>query len=406
MNILDRFLDYVRIPTSSDDNSSNVPTTKKQFDLARRLVDDMKAIGITDAYVDEQCYVYGHIPATPGYESAKTVGFIAHVDTSPDFADAPMNVQIHENYDGSDIVLGTSGRVIDNATFSHLPSLKGRTLITTDGMTLLGADDKAGVTEILDAVEYILENNVPHGKISIGFTPDEECGTSADNFDLSKFKADFAYTVDGGEEGEVVYECFNAATAIFEVKGFNIHPGSAKDKMINASLVAMEINSMLPSGETPRDTEGYEGFFHLTDMEGNVESAKIQYIVRDHNAANFKSREDTLRHIEKLINAKYGDGTVKLTLRESYRNMEEMIRPHFYVVDIANEATRAAGLEPTHEPIRGGTDGSRLSYMGLPTPNLGTGGYAFHGPYEHITLEGMKKASEIIRNIIVLCAKK
>ncbi len=406
MDILERFLDYVNIPTSSDDTKDTVPTTEKQFVLARRLVEDMKKLGISDASVDEKCYVYGHIPATPGYEDLKTVGFIAHVDTSPDFADTPMNVQIIKNYDGSDVTLGSSGRVIDNATFAHLPSLKGRTLITTDGMTLLGADDKAGVAAILDAVQKILENNIPHGKISIGFTPDEECGTSADNFDLEKFKADFAYTVDGGKEGEVVYECFNASTAIFEVNGFNIHPGSAKDKMINASLVAMEINSMLPTGETPRDTEGYEGFFHLTDMSGNVESAKIAYIVRDHNAANFKAREDTLRHIEKLINEKYGDGTVKLTIRESYRNMEEMIRPHFHVVETANEATRLAGLEPTHEPIRGGTDGSRLSYMGLPTPNLGTGGYAFHGPYEHITLEGLKKSSEIIGNIIKLCAKK
>lgn len=406
MNILERFLDYVNIPTSSDDNASTVPTTKKQFVLANRLADDMKALGITDAYVDELCYVYGHIPATPGYEKAKAVGFIAHVDTSPDFADAPMNVQIHENYDGGDIALGSSGRVIDNATFAHLPSLKGRTLLTTDGMTLLGADDKAGVAEILDAVQHILENNIPHGKICIGFTPDEECGTSADNFSLDKFGADYAYTVDGGREGEVVYECFNASTAIFEIKGFNIHPGSAKDKMINAALVAMEINSMLPTGETPRDTEGYEGFFHLTDMEGDAESARTQYIVRDHNAANFKAREDTLRHIEKLMNAKYGDGTVTLTIRESYRNMEEMIRPHFYVVEIANEATKMSGLEPTHEPIRGGTDGSRLSYMGLPTPNLGTGGYAFHGPYEHITVEGMKKSSEIIVNIIKISSEK
>ena len=405
MTLLERFLDYVNIPTSSDEYAETVPTTEKQFVLARRLADDMKALGISDAYVDEKCYVYGHIPATPGYEDRKTVGFIAHVDTSPDFADAPMNVQIHENYDGGDVVLGTSGRVIDNATFSHLASLKGRTLLTTDGMTLMGADDKAGVAEILDAVQYILENNIPHGAISIGFTPDEEVGTSADNFDLSKFKADFAYTLDGSREGEVVYECFNASSAVFEVNGFNIHPGSAKDKMINASLVAMEINSMLPSGETPRDTEGYEGFFHLTDMEGTVEKAKIAYIVRDHRAANFSAREDTLRLIAKLMNAKYGEGTVKLTIREGYRNMEEMIRPHFYVVEIANEATKMAGLEPTHEPIRGGTDGSKLSYMGLPTPNLGTGGYAFHGPYEHITLEGMQKCVEIVVNIIKLCAK-
>ena len=250
-----------------------------------------------------------------------------------------------------------------------------------------------------------MENNIPHGRIAIGFTPDEECGTSADNFDLCRFGAEFAYTVDGSAEGEVVYENFNASSAVFEINGFNIHPGSAKNRMINASLVAMEINSMLPTGETPRDTEGYEGFYHLTDMEGDVEKARIAYIVRDHRAANFSSREDTLRHIEKLINEKYGENTAKLTIRESYRNMEEMIRPHFYVVDIANKATEAAGVQPTHEPIRGGTDGSRLSYMGLPTPNLGTGGYAFHGPYEHITVEGMEKVSEIIVNIIKLCSE-
>ena len=406
MTLLERFLAYVSVPTSSDDTSSKVPTTAKQFDLAHKLVCDMKEIGISDAFSDDTCYVYGHIPATAGYENCKTVGFIAHVDTSPDFADAPVNVQIHKNYDGSDVILGSSGRVIDRATFPHLESLKGRTLLTTDGMTLLGADDKAGVAEILDAVQYIIRNNIPHGRIAICFTPDEECGTSADHIDLAKLGADFAYTVDGGPEGEVVYECFNASSAVFDVKGFNIHPGSAKDKMINASLVAMEINSMLPPGETPRDTEGYEGFYHLCDMSGDVEKARIAYIVRDHRAANFAAREDTLRHIEKLINAKYGEGTAILTIRESYRNMEEMIRPHFYVVEIANKATEAAGITPSHEPIRGGTDGSHLSFMGLPTPNLGTGGYAFHGPYEHITLEGMEKASEIIANIIKLCSEQ
>lgn len=405
MTLLERFIDYVNIPTSSNDNSSTVPTSAKQFDLAERLVKDMKEIGIADAYVDDKCYVYGHVPATAGYEDKKTVGFISHVDTSPDFADSPVNVVVHENYGGGDIVLGASGRVIETAAFPHLESLKGRTLLTTDGNTLLGADDKAGIAEILDAVQYIIGNNIPHGRISICFTPDEECGTSADHFDLGKFGADFAYTVDGSPEGEVVYENFNASSAVFEVNGFNIHPGSAKDKMINASLVAMEINSMLPSGETPRDTEGYEGFYHLTEMEGNVEKARLAYIIRDHRAANFSAREDTLRHIEKLINEKYGDKTARLTIRETYRNMEEMIRPHFYVVEIADKATEAAGVTPTHEPIRGGTDGSHLSFMGLPTPNLGTGGYAFHGPYEHITLEGMQKVSEIIANIIKLCAE-
>ncbi len=405
MTLTERFLEYVRIPTSSDDKSETVPTAEKEFVLARRLVEDMKEIGISDAYVDEKCYVYGHIPATDGYEDKTKIGFIAHIDTSPDFADSPVNVQIHENYNGEDVVLTDSGRVITLKNFPHLAGMKGRTLITTDGHTLLGADDKAGVAEILYAVEKLIASGEPHGPISIGFTPDEECGVSADNFNLEAFGAELAYTVDGGDEGEVVYENFNACSAAFEINGFNIHPGSAKDRMINASLVAMEINSMLPAGETPRDTEGYEGFYHLCEMNGDVERANLFYIVRDHRAANYAARQDTLRHIEKLINAKYGEGTVKLTIRESYRNMEEMIRPVFRVVEIAEKATRMAGIEPLNTPIRGGTDGARLSFMGLPTPNLGTGGYAFHGPYEHITVEGMEKSAEIIGNIIKLYAE-
>ncbi|MBE6541640.1 MAG: peptidase T [Ruminococcaceae bacterium] len=405
MTLLERFIEYVTIPTSSDDKSNTVPTTKKQFELARKLVSELKEMGVEDVYVNDMCYVYAHIPATEGCESKSKIGFIAHVDTSPDFADSPVNVNIIENYNGEDVVLGDSGRVITNESFPHLKSLAGRTLLTTDGNSLLGADDKAGVAEIMNAIEVVLKNNIPHGKISICFTPDEECGTSADNFDVKEFDADFAYTVDGGTEGEVVYENFNASSAVFDVNGFNIHPGEAKDRMINASIVAMEINSMLPSGETPRDTEGYEGFYHLCEMSGCVESAHLEYIVRDHRAANFTAREDTLRHIEKLINQKYGEGTVTLTIRESYRNMEEMIRPVFEIVEIANKATEMAGVIPTHNPIRGGTDGSRLSFMGLPTPNLGTGGHAFHGPYEHITVEGMEKASEIIVNIIKLCAE-
>ena len=405
MTLLNRFLDYVNIPTSSDHASDTVPTAQKEFVLARRLVSDMHEIGITDAYVDEKCYVYGHIPATPGYEDRTKIGFIAHIDTSPDFADGPMNVQIIENYDGSDVKLGETGRVITNAAFPHLKNLIGRTLITTDGTTLLGADDKAGVAEIMHAMAQIIADGIPHGRISVCFTPDEECGVSADNFNLEAFDAQFAYTVDGSCEGEVVYENFNACAASFEVNGYNIHPGSAKDRMINASLVAMEINSMLPSGETPRGTEGYEGFYHLTDMQGSVESARLDYIIRDHDAAMFDARKRTLAHIEKLINEKYGEGTAKLTVTDSYRNMAEMIRPVFHIIETANEAVRMAELKPVHDPIRGGTDGSRLSFMGLPTPNLGTGGYAFHGPYEHATVEGMEKAAEIIRNIVVLFAK-
>ena len=406
MTLLERFLTYVNIPTSSDERSETVPTAEKEFVLADRLAVDMKAIGIADAHVDGQCYVYGHIPASPGCENAKRIGFIAHIDTSPDFADGPMHAMIRPDYDGGDVILGGSGRTITGKNFPHLKTLAGRTLITTDGTTLLGADDKAGVTEILCAMETILREGVPHGPICVAFTPDEEVGTSADHFDLAEFAADYAYTVDGSREGEVVYENFNAASAVFEIRGYNIHPGEAKNRMINASLVAMEINAMLPAGDTPRNTEGYEGFFHLTDMRGDCESAELHYIVRDHAAPMFDARKATLVHIEKLINEKYGPGTAKLTIRDSYRNMEEMIRPVFRVVEIADEATRAAGIEPIHDPIRGGTDGARLSFMGLPCPNLGTGGYAFHGPYEHCTVEGMEKVVEIIRGIVERWARE
>ncbi len=400
MTLVERFLKYVAVSTSSDSDSNTVPTSEKEFVLAKILVEDMKEIGIADAYMNEKCYVYGHIPATPGYENKTKIGFIAHIDTAPDFADSPVKPQIIENYNGEDIVLGDSGRVLSLSSFPHLTELVGRTLITTDGNTLLGADDKSGVSEILYVVEKIIKSGMPHGSISVAFTPDEECGTSADNFDLEAFGANLAYTVDGGTEGEVVYECFNAASASFEVNGFNIHPGEAKGRMINASLVAMEINSLLPNAETPRDTDGYEGFFHLEEMSGNVEKAKLDYIVRDHSAGKFEARKDTLRHIEKFINEKYGEGTAVLTLRDSYRNMKEVVENRFEVVEVANRAIEKCGLTPRHNPIRGGTDGARLSFMGLPTPNLGTGGYAFHGPYEHITVEGMEKSAEVIENII------
>lgn len=402
MTITERFIEYVKIPTSSREDSTDIPTDKKEFVLAHRLVEDMKKIGIKDAFCDELCYVYGHIPATPGYENKTKIGFISHIDTSPDFADYPVKPVFIENYDGGNVVLGDSGRILSVSDFSHLPTLAGRTLIVTDGKTLLGADDKAGIVEILEAARLIIDSGIPHGKISICFTPDEEVGTSADNFNLDVFGADFAYTMDGDSEGEVVYETFNACSAVLEVKGFNIHPGEAKNKMINASLVAMEINSMLPSGDIPAKTADYEGFYHLCSMEGCVEFAKLKYIVRDHSASMFEARKNTLLHIEKLINEKYGDGTVTLTIKEQYRNMEEMIRTAFRVVEVADEAVKAAGLTPIHNPIRGGTDGARLSFMGLPTPNLGTGGHAFHGPYEHITVEGMEKSVEIIVNIVKL----
>ena len=400
MKAYERFLEYAKMHTTSDEMSGTHPSSYIQFALANRLVDELKALGIS-AECDEYCYVYATIPATEGCENVPAIGFIAHMDTSPDFCGENVSPRIIESYDGEDVELG-EGRVLKRSDFPHLAELKGRTLIVTDGKTLLGADDKAGIAEIMTLAETLIEKKLPHGKICIAFTPDEEIGEGADHFDVSRFGADFAYTADGDAEGGIEYENFNAAGAVFEINGFNIHPGSAKDKMINASLIAMEINSLLPADEVPSKTEGYEGFFHLTDMEGCVEHATLKYIIRDHSAETFAKRCELTRQIEKKINAAYGEGTVILTLKEQYRNMEEKIRPCFHVVETAKKAVIAAGLEPIIKPIRGGTDGARLSFEGLPCPNLGTGGYAFHGPYEHITVEGMDKAVEILLGIVRL----
>ena len=400
MKAYERFLKYAKMYTTSDENSGTHPSSSIQFDLARLLVEELKAMGIS-AECDEYCYVYATIPATAGCENVPAIGFIAHMDTSPDFCGENVSPRIIENYDGEDVELG-EGRILKRSDFPHLADLKGRTLIVTDGKTLLGADDKAGIAEIMTLAATLIEKDLPHGKICIAFTPDEEIGEGADHFDVARFGADFAYTADGDAEGGIEYENFNAAGAVFEINGFNIHPGSAKDKMINASLIAMEINSLLPADEIPSKTEGYEGFFHLTDMEGCVERATVKYIIRDHSAESFAKRCELARQIEKKINAAYGEGTVVLTLKEQYRNMEEMIRPCFHVVETAKKATLEAGIEPIIKPIRGGTDGARLSFEGLPCPNLGTGGYAFHGPYEHITVEGMDKAVEILLGIVRL----
>ena len=400
MKAYERFLKYAKMYTTSDENSGTHPSSSIQFDLARLLVEELKAMGIS-AECDEYCYVYATIPATAGCENVPAIGFIAHMDTSPDFCGENVSPRIIENYDGEDVELG-EGRILKRSDFPHLADLKGRTLIVTDGKTLLGADDKAGIAEIMTLAATLIEKDLPHGKICIAFTPDEEIGEGADHFDVARFGADFAYTADGDAEGGIEYENFNAAGAVFEINGFNIHPGSAKDKMLNASLIAMEINSLLPADEIPSKTEGYEGFFHLTDMEGCVERATVKYIIRDHSAESFAKRCELARQIEKKINAAYGEGTVVLTLKEQYRNMEEMIRPCFHVVETAKKATLAAGIEPIIKPIRGGTDGARLSFEGLPCPNLGTGGYAFHGPYEHITVEGMDKAVEILLGIVRL----
>ena len=399
MRAYERLLKYVAIPTPSDEHSTSTPTSACQFDLARLLADEMTGMGLADVRLDERCYVYAKLPATEGCERAVKIGFIAHVDTSPDFNGAGVHPRIIHDYDGGNVVLGNSGRVLDTDKFPHLPRLRGRTLIVTDGTSLLGADDKAGVAEIMTMLEHFISSDEPHGQISVCFTPDEEVGAGADHFDVAAFGADYAYTVDGGEEGEVVFENFNASAATFTVNGFNIHPGSAKDTMVNAQLLAMEINSMLPTGQTPRDTENYQGFYHLHAMQGNVERATLHYIVRDHSAELFAEREATLRRIADDMNRRYGAGTVELTIREQYRNMREQILPCYHVVENALEATREQGIEPIIRPIRGGTDGARLSYMGLPCPNLGTGGYAFHGPYEHITAEAMDIQTAILCGI-------
>ena len=400
MKAYERLLNYVRIYTTSDEESTTVPTSARQFDLAKLLVDELKALGADNAEVDEMCYVYASLPATEGYENAPGIGFIAHMDTAPDFCGENVQPRIIENYDGKDVVLGTSGRTLENAQFPHLAALKGRTLIVTDGTTLLGADDKAGVAEIVTMIERILRENIPHGKISVCFTPDEEVGSGADHFDVARFGADFAYTCDGGPEGELEYENFNAAEAVFRIRGFNVHPGEAKDKMINALALACEINGMLPKGQTPRDTSGYEGFWHLTKLDGTTEAAKLAYIIRDHDFNCFERRKTTLEKIAEVLNAKYGDGTVTLAIRDQYRNMKEKIEPCMHLIENAKKAMELAGVEPKIQPIRGGTDGARLSYMGLPCPNLGTGGYAFHGPYEHITTEGMDLCVEVLLNLV------
>ena len=400
MRAYERLLNYVKIYTTSDEGSTTVPSTARQFDLAKLLVEELKELGVADAHVDDKCYVYGTIPATAGYEDKKAVGFIAHMDTAPDFTGENVNPVVETNYNGEDVILGTSGRVIKVADFPHLKTLKGRTLIHTDGTTLLGADDKSGIAEIMTFVEELLSSNEPHGKICIAFTPDEEIGAGADHFDVEGFGADFAYTVDGGEENAVEYENFNAAGAEVKFNGVNIHPGDAKDIMVNAALVAMEFNSLLPPTEVPSQTEGYQGFFHLTDMSGDVAEAHLSYIIRDHDEEKFAYKKKIMEHAANIINQKYGEGTCELTVKDQYQNMLEMIKPHMFLIDYAFDALKDAGENPKAVAIRGGTDGARLSFMGLPCPNLGTGGYNFHGPMEHITAEGMDTVVRVLHGIV------
>lgn len=400
MKVSDRFINYVKVYTASALDVEKTPTTVCQFDLSRKLAAELREMGMSEVYEDEHAYVYAVLPASAGYEDKPCMGLIAHIDVVPDFPAENVRPQMVENYNGGDIQLGSSGRVLSPEKFPNLKRFIGQTLITTDGTTVLGADDKAGVAEIMCACERIINEKLLHGKIAVCFTPDEEVGHEAALFDLQRFGADFAYTMDGSALEEVNYETFNAASAHWDITGFNVHPGDAKNTMINAVCVAMEINSMLPVGEVPEKTEGYEGFYHLTDMKGTVESASMNYIIRDHDAAGLAARKKTLLHIEKLINEKYGGGTAKLSLKDQYSNMSEVLKDHMDIVELAERAIRRAGIEPVRVPIRGGTDGAQLSFRGLPCPNLGTGGDAFHGPYEHISVEAMEKAVDIILNLV------
>ena len=405
MKAYERFLKYVSVWTTSDETSETVPSADRELLLAELLVEEMKELGIEDARVDEKGYVYGSVPATRGCENAPALGLIAHMDTAPDAPGDNIHPQIIENYDGKDVVLGTSGKTIKVEEFPYLADLKGRTLITTDGTTLLGADDKAGIAEVLTVVDEILKEGLPHGKICIGFTPDEEIARGAKYFDVEGFGADYGYTLDGSAEGEIQYENFNACKADFVIKGFNVHPGSSKNTMINASLVAMEINNALPSMETPRGTEDYEGFYHLVSMSGEVAEAELHYIVRDHDKDLFEAKKKTLKLIEKDMNEKWGEGTVTLTISEQYRNMAEIISTCMHLIDNAKKACENADVTPLVLPIRGGTDGCQLSFKGLPCPNLGTGGHAYHGPYEHITVEGMDKSVDVVTELVKLYAE-
>ncbi|MBQ6274744.1 MAG: peptidase T [Oscillospiraceae bacterium] len=402
MRAYERLIQYVQVHTASSEDCDRTPTTERQFDLSRLLAKEMEALGMEGVFVDEYAYVYGFLPATEGCEDKPCIGLIAHLDTIPDFSGENVKPTLVPNYDGGVVPLGESGRSLDPAQFPHLKKLIGHTLITTDGTTVLGADDKAGIAEIMTACERIAREKLPHGRIAVCFTPDEEVGHGAALLDLERFGADFAYTVDGEEIDEINCETFNAAGAVFEVKGFNIHPGSAKDQMINAALVAMEINALLPAAERPEHTEDHEGFFHLTAMQGSVEKAELHYIIRDHDAGSFAARQKTLRQIEKFINEKYGAGTAKLSIRQQYRNMLEKLEGSMQVVELAEAAIRAAGLTPVRVPIRGGTDGAQLSFRGLLCPNIGTGGYCCHGPHEHISAENMDRVTEILLHLIGL----
>mgnify|MGYP000522452322 CR=1 FL=1 len=401
MNATERFLRYATIPTRSDPDSTATPSTDCQFSLARLLADELTALGLTNVRVTDNCFVYAALPATPGLEGQPCLGLIAHMDTAPDYPGEGVKPQLHPNYDGGDIVLSATGAVLSPARFPSLNGLKGKTLITTDGSTLLGADDKAGVAEIMTALERVIASGRAHGPVAVAFTPDEETGLGIAGFDVEGFGAAYAYTVDGGEVGELSYENFNACEATLDFRGVNVHPGSAKDTMVNACLLAMEYNAMLPSAETPRHTEGYEGFFHLQELHGKVEQAKMVYIIRDHSMTRFQERKALFRKAAEEMNRRYGDGTVEAEVEDQYYNMYEVLKDRMEIVALAEEAMRAAGVDnPTHSPIRGGTDGCMLTYKGLLCPNLPSGGHNAHGRFEFAPVESLKTGVRTVKALV------
>ena len=406
-HLIDRFISYVTVDTESDPTSENTPSTKKQWNLANALVSELKKIGMQDISIDENAYIMATLPSNTDKE-VPVIGFISHFDTSPDFTGANVKPQIIENYDGSDIVLNKEQDIILSPSyFDDLLLYKGQTLITTDGTTLLGADDKAGIAEIISAMEYLINHpELKHGTIKVGFTPDEEIGRGAHKFDVKKFGADWAYTMDGSQVGELEYENFNAAGALVTVKGKIVHPGYAKGKMINSMYIATQFINSLPKMETPEHTEGREGFFHLHSINGAVEETKLQYIIRDHDLSHFEARKNVINKLAAELNSQYGREVISVEIKDQYFNMREKIEPVMHIVKIAEEAMIQANIKPLIKPIRGGTDGSQLSYMGLPCPNIFAGGHNFHGKYEYIPVESMQKAIEVIVNIAQLVAKQ
>ncbi len=402
--VLDRFLHYVSFDTQSMDDQEQVPSTEKQLALAKALKEELEAMGASQVRMSEHGYVYAVIPATADHP-VKSLGFVAHMDTAPAMSGKDVKPRIVERYDGQDLVLNEEKKIVMRVKdFPGMLDCVGKDLIVTDGTTLLGADDKAGVAEIMTMAEFFLSHpEIPHGKICIGFTPDEEVGRGADFFDVEHFGADAAYTVDGGPVGELEYENFNAASGKVDICGRGVHPGSAKGAMVNALLVGMEFQSMLPAFENPMYTEGYEGFFHLDQMAGDVESAHLEYIIRDHDRKAFEKKKALFQEVSRYLNVKYGEGTVLTAVKDSYYNMKEQIEPdHLYLIDTAKEAMKSLDIKPLVSPIRGGTDGARLSYMGLPCPNLSTGGYNFHGRYEFIPVQSLEQMVEVLKKIITL----